>query len=89
MFFNLARVSDLYRVASSNDLEENSIFHIAKNIFIDVDTEELNDVLSSSEYTQVNEDDIDKSTSKIAIEMRTSQLMMKKRILINFHDKNV
>jgi hypothetical protein len=30
------------------------------DVFIDVDTENLNDVSSSSEHTQVNEDDRDK-----------------------------
>jgi len=30
------------------------------DVFIDVDTENLNDVLSSSEHTQVNENDRDK-----------------------------
>jgi hypothetical protein len=34
-----------------------SNFHIIVNICVDVNTEELNDVLSSIGYTQVNEDD--------------------------------
>lgn len=46
----LGELINLYRVASSNDLEENLNFHIAKNIFIDVDTEKLNNILSSSKY---------------------------------------
>ena len=57
--FQLSQLVDLYRVALSNDLEENSNSCIAENIFIDVDAEELNDVLSSSRHTQVDEDDND------------------------------
>jgi len=49
--FQLGELVDPYRVASSNDLEENSNFHIVENIFIDVDVEELNDSLSSSGHT--------------------------------------
>ena len=48
-----------YRVAPSNNFEENSNFHIAENIFIDINTEELNDVLSSSKHAQVIKDDSD------------------------------
>jgi hypothetical protein len=55
--FQLDESVDPYRVAPSNDLEENSIFHIAKNTCVDVDIEELNDILRTSGHTQVNEDD--------------------------------
>jgi hypothetical protein len=44
--FQLDELVDSYRVASSNDLEENSNFCITNNIFVDIDTEELNDDLS-------------------------------------------
>jgi hypothetical protein len=44
--FQLDELVDPYRVASSNDLEENSNFCITDNIFVDIDTEELNDDLS-------------------------------------------
>ena len=56
--FQLGKLIDLYRVAL-NDWEENSIFCIVKNIFIGVDANEWNDVLSSSGHTQVNKDDND------------------------------
>jgi len=52
-------------LASSIDLEENSNFHIADNIFVDVDTEELNVVLSFSRQAQVNKDD---DTNEINVE---------------------
>ena len=55
--FQLGELVDPYRITMSNDLEENLNFCIAKNIFIDVDTKELNDVLSSNEHTQVDKDD--------------------------------
>jgi hypothetical protein len=55
--FQLGELVDLYRVAMFNDLEENLNFHIADNIFVDVNAKELNDVLSSSRHTQVNKDD--------------------------------
>jgi hypothetical protein len=48
-----------YRVASSNELEENFNFSISENIFVDVDTKKLNNVLSSSRHTQVDENDND------------------------------
>ena len=54
-----SQVSELvepYRVAPSIDLEENSKFHVFDNIFVDVDIEELNVVLSSSRQAQLNED---------------------------------
>jgi hypothetical protein len=61
--FQLGELVDPYRVALSNDLEENLNFHIVENIFVDVgvgvDAEELNDILISSRHTKVNEDDND------------------------------
>jgi hypothetical protein len=57
--FQLDELVNPYRVASSNELEENSNFRIAENIFVDVDFEELNDVLSFNEHIQVNEDNSD------------------------------
>jgi hypothetical protein len=55
--FQLGELVDLYRVTSSNNLEENSNFYINDNIFVDVDIEKLNDILSSIGHTQVDEDD--------------------------------
>jgi len=46
-----------YRVALSINLEENSNFHVFDDSLVDVDTEELNVVLSSSRQTNVDEDD--------------------------------
>jgi hypothetical protein len=57
--FQLSEWVDPYQVALSNDLEENSNFHIAENIFVDIDAKELNDVLNSDGRTQVDEDDSD------------------------------
>jgi len=48
-----------YRVASSIDLEKNSNFRVFDDSLVDVDTKELNVVLSSSGQAQVNEDDDD------------------------------
>jgi hypothetical protein len=39
---------DLYRVTPSIYMEKKSNFHVLNNIFVDVDVEELNVVLSSS-----------------------------------------
>jgi hypothetical protein len=41
----------------SINLEENLIFHVAKNVYVNVDVDELNDVLRTIEHTKVNEDD--------------------------------
>jgi hypothetical protein len=51
---------DPYRIAPSNNLEEGSNFHIIVNIFVDVNAEELNDVLSFNEHIQVDKDDCDR-----------------------------
>jgi len=56
--FQLGELVNPYRVAPSNNFKKkNSNFHINKNIFVDVDVDELNDVLNSSKHTQVDEDD--------------------------------
>jgi len=55
--FRLNELVNSYWVASSNNLEEKSNFCIAKNTFVDVDIEELNDALRTSRHTQVYEDD--------------------------------
>jgi hypothetical protein len=57
--FQLGELVDPYRVSPSNDLEKISNFHIAEKIFIDVNIEELNDVLTSSGQTQIDEYDRD------------------------------
>jgi len=49
--FQLKKLVDLYRVALSNDLKENSIFCVAENTLVDADVEELNDFLRTSGYT--------------------------------------
>ncbi|KAL9400900.1 hypothetical protein Peur_004749 [Populus x canadensis] len=57
---NVFQVSELvepYRVASLIDLEKNSNFHFFDNSLINVDTKELNVVLSFSRQAKVNEDD--------------------------------
>jgi hypothetical protein len=45
------------QVAPSIDLEENSNFHVLDDSLVDVDAEELNAVLSSSELENVEEQD--------------------------------
>jgi transcription initiation factor TFIID subunit TAF12 len=55
--FQFDELVDPYRVASSNDLEDNSKFHVGENTFIDIEVEELNDILRNSRHTEVNEDD--------------------------------
>jgi hypothetical protein len=55
--FQLDESVDPYRVASSNDLEDNLKFHVGENTFIDIKVEELNDILRNSRHTEVNKDD--------------------------------
>jgi len=57
--FQLDELVDPYRVTLSNDFEENSIFHVTENTFVDVDVdiEELNDVSRTSRHTQVDKDE--------------------------------
>jgi hypothetical protein len=55
--FQLDELVDPCRVAPSTNLEENLIFHVAKNIFVVDVTNELNDILRTNGYTEVDEDD--------------------------------
>jgi hypothetical protein len=82
------QVSDLvepYQVAPSFDLEENSNFRVFDDSFVDVDTEELNVVLSSSGQANVNEDDDDDIILKIAMEVMTIRLTTSK-FLTNYQN---
>jgi hypothetical protein len=55
--FQVSNLVDPYRVATLIGLEENSNFHVFNNIFVNVDSDELNVILSSNEQAQVDEDD--------------------------------
>jgi hypothetical protein len=57
--FQVSELVKPYRVASSIDLKENLNFRVFNNSLVDVDAEELNVVLSSSEQAKVDEDDDD------------------------------
>ena len=46
---------DPYQVASSIELEKKSNFFIAKNTYVYIDIDELNDILSISEHTKFDE----------------------------------
>ena len=55
--FQVSELVEPYRVAPSINLEENLNFRVFDDSLVDVDTEELNVVLSSSGQANVNEDD--------------------------------
>ena len=55
--FQASELVEPYRVAPSIDLEENLNFCVFDNSLVDVDTEELNAVLSSSGLENVDEED--------------------------------
>ena len=55
--FQTSEVVQPYRVAPSIDLEENLNFRLFDDSLVDVDTEELNVVLSSSGLENVDEED--------------------------------
>jgi len=55
--FQVSEVVERYRVAPSIELEENSNFRVFDDSLVDVDTEELNFVLSSSGQANVDEED--------------------------------
>jgi len=55
--FQVTELVEPYRVAPSINLEENLNFRVFDDSLVDVDTEELNVVLSSSGQANVNEDD--------------------------------
>jgi hypothetical protein len=52
--FQVSELVELYRVAPSIDLEENSNFRVFDNSLIDVNAKELNVVLSSSRQAKIN-----------------------------------
>ena len=56
-----------YRVALFNDLEENLNFHIIENTLVDFDIKKLNDILRTSGYTEVDEED-DSDENNVEIE---------------------
>jgi len=55
--FQASELVEPYRVAPSIDLEKNSNFCVFDDSFVDVDTKELNVVLSSSGLENVDEED--------------------------------
>jgi hypothetical protein len=55
--FQVSELVEPYRVAHSIELEENSNFRVFDDSLVDVDTEELNVVLSSSGQVNVDEED--------------------------------
>jgi len=57
--FQVSELVEPYRVVPSIDLEENSNFHVFDDSLVDVNVEELNVVLSSSEQANIDEDDDD------------------------------
>jgi len=57
--FQVSELVEPYRVVPSIDLEKNSNFHVFDDSLVDVNAEELNVVLSSSEQANIDEDDDD------------------------------
>jgi len=55
--FQVSELVEPYLVAPSVDLEENSNFRVFDDSLVDIDTEELNVVLSSSRQVNIDEDD--------------------------------
>jgi hypothetical protein len=55
--FQVSELVEPYRVAPSIELEENSNFRVFDDSLVDVDAEELNVVLSSSEQANIDEED--------------------------------
>jgi predicted GNAT family N-acyltransferase len=51
----LDELIDLYWVALSTELEENSHFYVAENTCIYIDVDELNDILSTNGHIKVYE----------------------------------
>ena len=57
--FQVSELVEPYRVVPSIDWEKNSNFHVFDDSLVDVNAEELNVVLSSSEQANIDEDDDD------------------------------
>jgi hypothetical protein len=90
--FQVGKLVELYWVALSIDLEENSIFCVFDNIFVDIDIEELNVVLSSIGQVQVDEDD-DSNVIYVRRRLRRNWRWVnwkgKKTILTNYQNMKV
>jgi hypothetical protein len=57
--FQVSELVEPYQVTPSIDLEESSNFHVFDDSLVDVDTEEMHVILSSSEQAHIDEDDDD------------------------------
>jgi hypothetical protein len=90
--FQVGKLVKLYWVALSIDLEANSIFCVFDNIFVDIDVEELNVVLSSIGQVQVDEDD-DSNVIYVRRRLRWNWQRVnwkgKKTILTNYQNTKV
>jgi hypothetical protein len=83
-----------YRVTHSIDLEENLNFHVFDDSLVNVDTKELNVVLSSNDKHMSMKMMMMISTLKIRMELMTIQLTKKKKkkkkkILTNYQNTKV
>jgi len=90
--FQVGKLVELYWVTLSIDLEANSIFCVFDNIFVDIDVEELNVVLSSIGQVQVDEDD-DSNVIYVRRRLRRNWRWVnwkgKKTILTNYQNMKV
>ena len=87
--FQVSQLVDPYQIAPSIDLEENTNFRVTENIFVDVDTKELNVAFSSSRHAQVDEHDDSDEINIEDCDGADEKSIKKKTILTNFQNTKV
>jgi hypothetical protein len=73
---------DLDKAAPSIELEKDSIFHVVKNTYVYIDTNELNELLSTNGHTKVDEDEANNFNSTKKMMMMDVKMMQMRMMRI-------
>lgn len=73
---------DLDKATPSIELEKDSIFHVVKNTYVHIDTNELNELLSTNGHTKVDEDEANNFNSTKKMMMMDVKMMQMRMMRI-------
>lgn len=73
--FQMDDLIDLDKIAPSTELEKDLIFHVVENTYVHIDTNELNELLSTSGHTKVDEDEANNFSSTKNMMMMDVKMM--------------
>jgi hypothetical protein len=77
--FQMDDLIDLDKIAPSTELEKDLIFHVVENTYVHIDTNELNELLSTSGHTKVDEDEANNFSSTknmMMMDVKMTQIRM-------------